>query len=155
MSTVMTSQERPTELQATVRKPEEGERQNVLGDLQRFILTGAETGGALCLVEQQNEAGTGIPLHYHTREEETFHVVEGVVAFTVGDETILATAGTTVHVPRGIRHSFEVRERARVLLTLVPAGMEEMFRELGRLTPGPESMPQALAICERYGIFFG
>jgi hypothetical protein len=58
-------------------------------------------------------------------------------------------------VPRGIRHSFEVQERARVLLTLVPAGMEEMFRELGELPPGPDSMPLALAICERYGILFG
>jgi quercetin dioxygenase-like cupin family protein len=155
MATVTTSQERATQVQATVRRPEDGERQNVLGDMQRFILTGVETSGALCLVEQQNEAGTGIPRHYHTREEETFHVVEGVVAFTVEDATILAGPGTTVHVPRGVRHSFEVRERARVLLTLVPAGMEEMFRELGRLAPGPESMPQALAICERYGIFFG
>lgn len=138
----------------TVRQPEDGERHNVLGDSQRFILTGAETGGAFCLVEQQNGAGVAVPRHYHTREEETFHVVEGVVAYTVEDQTVVAGPGTTVHVPRGVRHSFEVQERAKVLLTLAPAGIEEMFRELGRLEPAPESMPMVLSICERYGIFF-
>jgi len=138
----------------TVRNPEDGERLNVLGDRQRFVLTGAETGGAFCLIEQTNESGVAIPQHYHTREIETFHVIEGSVQYTVEDRVVIAGPGTTVTIPRGVRHSFEVLEKCRVLLTLVPAGIENMFRELAQLTPGPDVMPKAMAVCERYGIFF-
>ncbi|WNZ25623.1 hypothetical protein HJG54_24145 [Leptolyngbya sp. NK1-12] len=56
----------------------EGQRLNVLGDSQRVILTGEDTGGLYALIENFNPPGMSIPLHLHHNEDETFNVLEGV-----------------------------------------------------------------------------
>jgi hypothetical protein len=43
------------------------------GDQIRFILTGAETGGAFFLAEVLVPPGGGPPPHIHDREDETLH----------------------------------------------------------------------------------
>lgn len=131
-----------------------GERHIVLGDNMRFIVTGRESGGAYAIIEQRNAPGVAVPPHYHSQEEEIFHVIEGEVRYTVDGETVVAGAGMTVSVPRNVVHSFEFVTDARVLLTLVPAGIEEMFRELGQLPAGPPDFATVAEICGRYGVFF-
>src|SRR5215469_688659 len=125
----------------------EGERHIVLGDNMRFIVTGEESGGAYTIIEQQNGAGVGAPPHYHIREEEIFHVIDGEVRYSVDGQSIVAGPGMTVSIPRNVVHSFEFVTDARVLLTLVPAGIEEMFRELGQLPAGPPDFTAVAAIC--------
>jgi mannose-6-phosphate isomerase-like protein (cupin superfamily) len=44
--------------------------------------------------------------HFHKRHVDTFFVLEGVLEFTVGGETVRAGPGTSVSVPPGIVHSF-------------------------------------------------
>ncbi|GAC1647538.1 MAG: hypothetical protein NVS9B15_06050 [Acidobacteriaceae bacterium] len=68
--------------------PQQGERLSVLGDQQRILITGAETNGAYVLVEQTNRAGATVAPHYHTREFEMFHVIEGTVRYVAGGQTI-------------------------------------------------------------------
>jgi quercetin dioxygenase-like cupin family protein len=53
----------------------------------------------------RNPAGSGPRLHRHPYEE-TFIVREGTVRFTVGDDTIEATAGDIIVVPAGTPHKF-------------------------------------------------
>lgn len=133
---------------------EQGERFVVLGDHQRVLLTGADTRGAYTLIEQANGPGVGPPLHTHTREDETFFIVEGEVTFHVGGEKIVAQAGTAVHAPRGIPHRFEFTGKgvSRTLLTISPPGLEKMFEEFAQLPPGKLDIPTIAAICERYGV---
>jgi quercetin dioxygenase-like cupin family protein len=133
----------------------DGQNLNVLGDNQFIKLTGDDTGGAYVLVEQVNAVGTGIPLHVHNNEEETFFIIEGKYEFTVKGESVMAPAGTTVHLPRGVEHSFKVTEGApaRALIWLCPAGSEKMFTELSTL-PAPPDMAQVLSICAKYGVVF-
>lgn len=131
----------------------EGERHIVLGDHMRFIVTGEESGGGYTIIEQKNAAGVGAPPHFHTREEEIFHVIEGEVRYNVDGESIVAGPGMTVSIPRNVVHSFEFVTDARVLLTLVPAGIEAMFRELGQLSAGPPDFAAVAEICGRYGVF--
>lgn len=128
----------------------------VLGDHQTIRLTGRETGGAYTLIEQNNVAGIGVPRHVHKNEDETFHIVEGEVTFEVNDDTIVAQSGTTVHVPRGVPHSFMVsgEGNTKVMLIISPPGLEAMFEEMHALPPGPPDMAQIMGICERYGIEF-
>jgi quercetin dioxygenase-like cupin family protein len=132
----------------------EGERHIVLGDHMRFIITGEQSGGAYAIMEQENGAGVGVPPHYHTREEEIFHVIEGEVRYNVYGQSIVAGAGMTVSIPRNVVHSFEFVTDARVLLTVVPAGIEEMFRELGQLPECPPDFAAVATICGKYGVFF-
>ena len=135
---------------------EEARQLTVIGDNQSIRLTGEDTNGAYTLIEQFNEAGVGVPPHVHTNEDETFHVAEGQVTFQVKDQTIVADAGTTVHVARGVPHSFTVtgEGKSRVLLIISPPGLEAMFEELHALPPGPPDMQELTGICERYGISF-
>ena len=79
---------------------------------------------------------TGPPPHRHHAEDETFILLEGELTFRMGDQSIDATAGTTLFVPRGTVHSFRTAGStpARMLFMYSPAGMEGMFAEIG--SPG-------------------
>lgn len=133
----------------------EGQRLNVLGDNQRVILTGEDTGGKYALIENFNPPGIGIPLHLHQNEDETFHVLEGEVEFQLGDEVVQAIAGTTVYLPRNTPHAFTIvgEAPAKMLIMLMPAGLEKYFEELSQLASDtPPDMEKLMAISARYGI---
>ena len=128
----------------------------VLGDHVVVKLTGQDTGGEFALAEQLNEPGTGIPLHRHTHEDETFVVLEGRVEFVVDSAVTIVEAGGLAYAPRGTAHSFRVVSdtRARMLIYLSPAGLELMFQELSQLPAGPPDLAQVATICGRYGVSF-
>ena len=136
--------------------PDEGVRQVVLGDRQRVILAGADTGGTIAVVEDTNPPGFGIPLHLHRREDETFHVVAGTVEFRIAGEVVRAGPGTTVHIPRDVPHAFTVAgdAPATMRITLTPAGLERYFAELAQFPPGPPDMARLAEVSARYGIEF-
>jgi len=97
---------------------------NVLGDNMTLRLTAEDTGGAFTLVEQANAPGVGIPLHFHKNEDELFHILEGSMAFTIGDQSLMASAGTTVFLPRNLPHAWKVvgEVPVKTLLQIFPAG---------------------------------
>lgn len=145
------------------RRPPVGRTIAIVGDIYRFLATGAETGGAYASFEALVPPGGGPPPHVHTREAESFYVVEGELTFRAGDETVRAGAGTFVHLPSGLAHAFknESGEQARVIITVTPAGLEEMFFEVGTelaegtttaLPPTHEEIERLLAAAPRYGI---
>lgn len=141
--------------QAILVLPGAGEKLSVIGDRQTIKLDGSHTNGAFALVEQNNEPGTSIPEHFHTQEDEIFYVLEGEMEFTVSKEKILAAAGTTVFLPKGVPHSFKVGgSGARALVMLQPAGTEKMFRELSGLPAGEPDLDVVAKICSKYGIHF-
>ena len=134
----------------------EGKVLNVIGDMQTFKLTGKDTNGLFTLIEEENEPGTGIPPHVHENEDEVFKVIEGEMELTVGDKTTILKAGDLAFGPRGIPHSWKIvgNSKAKVILSVFPAGIEDMFEELGTLPPGPPDFPKVAEICGRYGIKF-
>ena len=100
---------------------------------------GAETGHAFSQIETDDPRGSGPPLHLHHNEDETFYVLEGEVTFLVGDERIDVAAGDFLFAPRDIPHAYVVRsERARILSTISPAGIEQLFVSLGTPVAGDE-----------------
>jgi len=90
-----------------------------------------DTGGALGLVETIIPRGDSTPLHVHRDEDEAFYVLEGIVDFVCGDERFRAERGALAYLPRGIPHTFlGVGEPpARVLVLLLPGGLEEFFAQ--------------------------
>jgi quercetin dioxygenase-like cupin family protein len=101
------------------------------GDLYRFLVTGAETGGAYFAMEAIVPPGGGPPPHIHRREDETFYIVEGECGFLLGEEWITAGVGDFVNVPRGTVHRFQNQgtEATRMIVTCTPAGIEKFFEE--------------------------
>ena len=85
-------------------------------------LLGAETGNSLSFRSQETEFDQGPPLHVHTEQDETFHVVSGNFRFIVGSEEVFASDGTTLFVPRNTPHSWLYlgKERGKLLSVLTP-----------------------------------
>jgi len=124
-------------------------------------ITGDETGGAFALIELRVPPGFSGPPHVHHEEHQTDHVVEGELVFTVGEETIVADAGTVVHCPRDIPHSFrnESDSEAVVYDWLHPAGFDEfMARSAPQLTdpsdPPELDMDRVQELAPEYGLEF-
>ena len=132
-----------------------------LGDQIRFILTGAETGGAFFLAEVLVPPGGGPPPHIHEREDETFYLLQGTLTVQVGDQTLHVSQGDCAHLPRGIVHSFRNTgtENSRMLVTATPAGIEKFFEEAfypaveGKAPPlvTPELIARLMAASARHG----
>jgi mannose-6-phosphate isomerase-like protein (cupin superfamily) len=58
-----------------------------------FLAVGEQPGGACALIETANQLSTGVPLHVHQREDETWFVLEGEFTVQVGGQTLVASAG--------------------------------------------------------------
>ena len=93
--------------------------------------------GAYSLAElsaSEPRPGWPAPGHIHTREDESWYVIEGELEFQVGDQEAVAGPGTLVYAPRDLPHRYRVSKApARWLLMLTPGGMEPMFAEAGEL----------------------
>jgi quercetin dioxygenase-like cupin family protein len=150
-------------MQPTFRAPGEGRTVAVVGDVYRFLATGAETDGRYALLEAVVSPGGGPPPHIHRNEHEGFYVLEGEVTFTAGPDRRVLTAGMSANIPVGLAHAFknESVRPARMLISVAPAGLEKMFLEVGReLPPGtstaapptPEEIEKLLAVAPKYGI---
>src|SRR5262245_12461321 len=137
------------------------------GDHYTFLVTGEETGGAYFAMEALVPPGGGPPPHIHTREDETFYLLEGKVEFLLGEQTILAGPGDFVNIPRGTVHRFQNTgtDTARMILTFTPAGLEHWFEETlerapNRVTPAdvPDNVEEVAAryaaAAPRYGLEF-
>lgn len=144
--------------------PSEGRVICIVGDVYRFLATGEETDNRFAQWEATVPPGGGPPPHVHQREEEAFYVLEGEITFRLGDQKIVAGPGMFASIPPGKLHSFknETNKPVRMLIQVVPAGLENMFFEVGQplnadgtvpATPADE-IPRMLAAAERYGIEF-
>jgi quercetin dioxygenase-like cupin family protein len=149
--------------QPTIRQATEGKTIGVVGDVYRFLATGDDTGGKYATWEAIVPPGGGPPPHVHSREVESFYVIEGEVTFRSGDQQIVATAGMFVNMPMGVPHSFknESDRPAKMTISVVPAGLEKMFFEIGvPLEPGATTSPppsqeqidKLIRISTRYGV---
>lgn len=129
---------------------------NVLGVEHLIHVQGSESNGAIVFAELRLPAGAAIPRHVHTREDEVFHVIQGHVAFTLGEREAVVSPGTTVFGPRGLPHGFRAvgGSPARMLLTFTPAGLEKMFADLSRLPAGAPDLAKVAEMVGRYGISF-
>src|SRR4051794_20273633 len=88
----------------------EGDTYDHLGLRLRMRLTGEDTAGSLALIEHIGRRGTGPPLHRHTREDETFIVLDGDLdGWSDGDHTVV-TAGDTLHLARSVSPSGPPRD---------------------------------------------
>ena len=112
--------------------PGEGTAYSAAGDIYRVLAPGDQTGGVYALSEIRVSPNNGPPPHIHSREDESFFVLEGEITFQVGDKKIAAKSGTFIQGPRGIPHSFtnNTNSPARVLVLVAPpSGFENFVRE--------------------------
>lgn len=156
--TLFRSMNRPT-----FRRANEGRTVAVVGDLYRILVTGEETGGSYAQWEAIVPPGGGPPPHTHSREQEGFYIIEGDLAVTVGSERTVVGPGSFLNLPPGISHSFrnDSERPVRLIITVAPAGLEQMFLETGVVVPDastaappplPDEIERLLEAAPHYGI---
>lgn len=139
-------------IEPKILKQGEGEQLRVLVDNITVKVDKSETGGLFTVVETNNEPDAGVPPHYHTNEDEFFYVVEGEVEFMVNGETIIARDGDSVYGPRNIPHAYRFLKQTKMLVTIVPGGFEEMFREVHNMAD-QSNLDAVVATFNKYGVF--
>ncbi len=144
--------------------PEEGKSVSVVGDTYRILISGQDTAGAFATIDMLIPPGGGPGPHAHANFEESFYVIEGEINVKSEFGTYTATKGSFITIPKGgVVHGFtnKTQQTAHLLCTVVPAGLEAFFEEIGQpvdagqfLPPPPfdEATSKHLqAIAEKYG----
>ncbi|MHC1558973.1 cupin domain-containing protein [Actinomycetospora sp. C-140] len=117
----------------TVLTAEEQRAVWFLGALVRVRTGGEATGGSLAVLEHRGERGYSSPLHRHTRDEETFLVLDGELRVEVDGAASAAGPGTAAVLPRNLPHAFVVvSPEARFLTIHTPAGFDAFTLAVGQ-----------------------
>lgn len=113
---------------AFVLRPGDGRAIDLGGFAMTVKATGEQTNGAFTLLEAEEPAGFGPPLHIHRDAAEAFYVLEGEYVIFLDGEEALCPAGSFIFIPAGIEHGFRVgRVASRKLNFYTPAAMVGYF----------------------------
>jgi mannose-6-phosphate isomerase-like protein (cupin superfamily) len=105
-------------------------------------LTAAATSSTaqVAMVERSAREGHMPPL-LRRCESETYQVLEGEVAFFVGDDMVWAGPGDVVVAPRDVARTFRVASREARWLVLTQVRSLERFADFGRAVSPPLAAP--------------
>ena len=89
------------------------------------------------------------PFHVHYADDEAWYVLEGTLAFRLGDQEVQAPTGTAVFAPRGVPHTYwnPHSTAARYLLIMTPT-IRRLIDELH--TPAERDFAALQALYRRY-----
>jgi mannose-6-phosphate isomerase-like protein (cupin superfamily) len=143
-------------LQPLIRHSRELSPLGMIGQEVRMLVGAADTGGSHSIFEIVVPVGDGPPPHVHSREDETFIVLEGEIEMLVEDPTGAPagsrssaplrshrlTAGSCAFGPRGVAHTFRNLgpDPARVLVICTPGGFERFGQDVAAAFPAGAAM---------------
>ncbi|WP_184546810.1 cupin domain-containing protein [Mucilaginibacter sp. FT3.2] len=149
---------------ATLVGPQEGHGLAVVGDSYRIVISGKQTEGAYALIEMLVPPGGGPGPHAHAGFNESFYIIDGQIEVKTENGKYTAGKGSFVNIPTGgLVHCFKNTGdiTAHMLCTVVPAGLDEFFEEIGVpapygtfLPPPPmdeETLVKLKALAEKHG----
>ncbi|WP_170991305.1 cupin domain-containing protein [Herbidospora galbida] len=93
----------------------------------------------LFVVEATIGPGAVVFPHTHSREDECSYLLSGELTYLIGDEVRVASAGSYVVRPRGIRHAFwnALGTPARIIEMHTPATFDGFYDRVGAILTGP------------------
>lgn len=133
----------------------EGNILGIAGGNYRIVVSGRDTNNAYAVIEMLVPPGGGPPPHAHPDFEESFYVAEGTVLFKTEKGQATLNEGGFVRIPRGgAIHCFKnVSDRfVRLLCTVVPAGLDEVFETIGKPTEAGVFLPIPEFTAERRAV---
>jgi quercetin dioxygenase-like cupin family protein len=128
-----------------------------LGTLSiRYLVDGAPTH-SMGMFELTVMPGAHVPPpHSHSNNEEILYVTEGMLRYTVGDETRDLRPGESMHTPKGVVHAFSnpFPDAARALVILSPDIGSQYFVDVAEVVKkgGPPDKAAMAAVMQRYGV---
>jgi quercetin dioxygenase-like cupin family protein len=100
------------------------------------MIDGKDADGRFALVQHLfAPKALAAPMHRHHKEDEYTYVLAGRIGAILGGQEVFAEPGDLIFKPRNQWHTFwnAGDEPASVLELISPAGLEELFRELGTM----------------------
>jgi uncharacterized cupin superfamily protein len=129
---------------------------DIFGVKLMTLLAGSDTDGGYAIIDVVTPPMSGPPLHRHSREDESFYVLEGEFDFESDGKVYHAGPGGSVFLPRGEAHQFQNMgsTSGRMLSIVQPAGFEQFFAELAAATAGMKQPDQSVMrpIFEKHGL---
>ncbi|MFC1431746.1 cupin domain-containing protein [Streptacidiphilus sp. N1-3] len=132
-----------------------GENLGAIGLGIMLRLTGEDTDGAYSLFEYIVPAGLGgPPTHIHEFQDELFTCSAGEIVVELDGVARTLTPGASMLLPRKVPHVFYNRsdQEARIIAVVSPPGLEQYYRELSQLPPGPRDMAKIVEVMKRHGL---
>jgi len=143
---------------------DQGEHLSVVGDTYRIVISGKQTQGAYAVIDMLIPPGGGPGPHAHANIQEMFYVVSGEIDFKTEAGKYAAKQGSFVNIPQGGEvHCFKNNstQTAHMLCTVIPAGLDSFFEEIGTpveagaFLPVPvwneEDLTRVRQLAEKYG----
>jgi quercetin dioxygenase-like cupin family protein len=109
-------------------------------------VAGWATHGQYALVEAAVEAGVEVPAHVGHREDVVLYVLEGEIEVVADRERHHMRPGQTRCLDRGVPRRLKAITRARVLVLLAPAGLEELLAIAADPATDPDDRAALLAV---------
>ena len=154
----------------TIIKSVDGDAFDFGGFGVQWKIDGPQTGRRFAVVHHPiAPRALAAPLHYHHNEDEYSFVIKGSLGALLGEDVVVAGAGSWVFKPRHQWHTFwnAGDEPCEIIEVIAPSGFENYFREVAAawgdvqafaainarysLDMQFESVP---SLCERFGLTF-
>jgi quercetin dioxygenase-like cupin family protein len=125
---------------------------NVAGE-QVTVLASGEQTGSFEMFFQSGSEGSGPPPHSHPWDE-AFYVLRGEIHFVVDGAVQTAGAGTTVFVPGGTVHCFQLGSGGAEALSISShAGASAMFTQIdAEISPDAPDLGKLVSIALTNGL---
>lgn len=139
---------------AYILRPGEGRSIDLGGFRMSVLATDDRTNGAFSVLEADEPAGFGPPLHIHRDAAEAFYVLEGEYVIFLDDREFVCPAGSFIFIPAGLAHGFRVGGVASRKLNLyAPAAMVGYFDDVAAASMAGDVDPDRLSeIARRYSM---
>ncbi|MGX8012905.1 cupin domain-containing protein [Mesorhizobium sp. ORM8.1] len=134
------------------------------GVVMKRLVSGKQTEGQLCLLENRSDGQTKTPIHVHANDDETVYVIEGELTAVVDGEVRTISTGESMFLRRGIPHQLmnPGNQPVRYILIGTPSGFEQFLAEGGRELrkgevagpPSPADIERLKAAAPKFGITF-
>ena len=127
----------------------------VFGDRVGVFVDSSMSNGLSSTLVQEVHPGGGPPPHSHTKEDETFVVLDGDFELLMDGQWHPLVSGEAAYARRGSIHTFRNSGKTigRLMIMVTPGGFEKYLQEIGGYSPAMD-MPKIIEISNRYGITF-
>jgi quercetin dioxygenase-like cupin family protein len=138
-----------------VLKREEGQNLQVLSDRVCIKLKSTDSLSSMAVVTVDVPPNGFVPPHTHTKEEESYYMLEGSMIMYLDGGEFMIEPGDFVHVPARTTHGYKNNsdQFVKFLAWAVGGKIDEFFIELSeKIRDLPDDLAKMPAILEKHGI---
>ncbi|MFT3704819.1 MAG: cupin domain-containing protein [Agriterribacter sp.] len=100
------------------------------GGYFRTLISPAETGNMLALIEFTLPKGSEPPLHIHSGEDECFYLIAGKLSVKIENEITILDPGAAIFAPKNKAHAFSIlTDEVKMINLITPGKLWQYFMD--------------------------